>query len=62
VSEPATVVLPTGTGKTKTMLPLFASERPGRVLVLVPSERLRAQIADTAAPTTASSSPRWSRT
>jgi len=43
-TEPATVVLPTGTGKTETMLALFASERPTRVLILVPSDSLRAQI------------------
>jgi superfamily II DNA or RNA helicase len=46
-SEPATVVLPTGTGKTETMVSLFASERPERLLVVVPSDRLRAQIAET---------------
>lgn len=45
-STPGTVVLPTGTGKTETMLALFASERLGRVLVLVPSDRLRIQIAE----------------
>lgn len=45
-SEPATVVLPTGTGKTETMVSLFASERPERLLVVVPSDRLRAQIAE----------------
>jgi superfamily II DNA or RNA helicase len=46
-SEPATVVLPTGTGKTETMVSLFASERPERLLVVVPSDRLRTQIAET---------------
>jgi superfamily II DNA or RNA helicase len=45
-TEPATIVLPTGTGKTETMVALTASERPARVLVLVPSDRLRAQIAE----------------
>lgn len=45
-TEPATVVLPTGTGKTETMLALLASERLTRVLVLVPTDRLRAQIAE----------------
>jgi len=45
-TTPGTVVLPTGTGKTETMLALFASERLRRVLVLVPSERLRVQIAE----------------
>jgi superfamily II DNA or RNA helicase len=46
-TEPATVVLPTGTGKTETMVALFASERLLRVLVLVPSDNLRTQIAET---------------
>jgi superfamily II DNA or RNA helicase len=40
----ATVVMPTGTGKTETMLAVFASQRPKRVLVLVPSDALRDQI------------------
>ena len=44
--EPATVVLPTGTGKTETMLALFAQERLARLLILVPSDRLRTQIAE----------------
>jgi superfamily II DNA or RNA helicase len=44
--EPATVVLPTGTGKTETMVALFASERLPLVLVMVPSQTLRTQIAD----------------
>ena len=44
-TEPATVVLPTGTGKTETMLALFASERLPRLLILVPSDNLRSQIA-----------------
>lgn len=41
---PATVVLPTGTGKTETMLSLFAKERTKKLLVLVPSDALRTQI------------------
>lgn len=45
-TEPATVVLPTGTGKTETMLALVASERIERVLIVVPSDNLRTQIAD----------------
>jgi superfamily II DNA or RNA helicase len=45
-SEPVTVVLPTGTGKTETMVSLFVSERPERLLVVVPSDRLRTQIAE----------------
>ena len=43
---PATVVMPTGTGKTETMLALFAASRPKRLLVLVPSDALRDQIAE----------------
>jgi superfamily II DNA or RNA helicase len=42
---PATVVMPTGTGKTETMLALFIAARLPRVLVLVPSEALREQVA-----------------
>lgn len=42
---PATVVLPTGTGKTETMLATLVYRRLGRVLVLVPSRALRQQIA-----------------
>jgi superfamily II DNA or RNA helicase len=44
-STPATVVMPTGTGKTETMLSLFASARLQRLLVVVPSDALRDQIA-----------------
>lgn len=39
-----TVVLPTGTGKTETMLSVFVSERLGKLLVIVPSDPLRSQI------------------
>jgi superfamily II DNA or RNA helicase len=42
---PATVVMPTGTGKTEAMLGLLAAARPNRLLVLVPSDTLRDQIA-----------------
>lgn len=45
-STPATVVMPTGTGKTETMLALFASARLPRLLVVVPSDALRDQVAD----------------
>lgn len=41
----ATVVMPTGTGKTETMLAAFCVERPAHLLVLVPSAALRKQIA-----------------
>jgi superfamily II DNA or RNA helicase len=43
--EPATVVLPTGTGKTETMLATLVYQRLGRTLVLVSSDTLRSQIA-----------------
>lgn len=44
--EPATVVLPTGTGKTETMLATQVYRRLERTLVLVPSDALRSQIAN----------------
>ena len=44
--EPATVVLPTGTGKTETMLSLQVYRRLGRTLVIVPSDALRTQVAN----------------
>lgn len=43
--EPSTVVLPTGTGKTDTMIASFCLE-PVRTLVVVPSDSLRAQISE----------------
>ncbi|WP_328999428.1 DEAD/DEAH box helicase family protein [Kribbella sp. NBC_00709] len=43
--QPATVVMPTGTGKTETMLALLVAAKPERLLVLVPSDSLRDQIA-----------------
>jgi superfamily II DNA or RNA helicase len=43
--DPATVVMPTGTGKTEAMVGLFAARRPECVLVVVPSDALRKQIA-----------------
>lgn len=42
--EPATVILPTGTGKTETMLSLQVYKRLPRILVIVPSVALRSQI------------------
>ncbi|MBO3752600.1 DEAD/DEAH box helicase family protein [Streptosporangiaceae bacterium NEAU-GS5] len=42
---PLTVVLPTGTGKTETMLALLVAAQIPRLLVLVPSDHLRAQVA-----------------
>ncbi len=43
--DPATIVMPTGTGKTETMVGLLVAERLGRVLVIVPTDNLRDQIA-----------------
>lgn len=44
-TTPATVVMPTGTGKTETMLALLVAARPSRLLVVVPSDALREQVA-----------------
>lgn len=44
-SQPATVVMPTGTGKTDTMIALFATGRLQRLLVIVPTDALRTQLA-----------------
>lgn len=44
--EPCTVVLPTGTGKTETMLSTAVYHRCRKVLVLVPSNSLRDQIGE----------------
>jgi superfamily II DNA or RNA helicase len=44
--EPATIVLPTGTGKTETMLADLVYDQIPRLLVLVPSDALRMQIAE----------------
>lgn len=41
----ATIVMPTGTGKTETMLATLVSARCTRVMVLVPTDALRTQIA-----------------
>jgi superfamily II DNA or RNA helicase len=40
----ATVVMPTGTGKTETMLALLVAARIERLLVVVPNDNLRTQI------------------
>jgi len=45
-SEPATVVMPTGTGKTETMIATVISEMIKRTLIIVPSNLLRKQTAD----------------
>ncbi|MGO4689551.1 DEAD/DEAH box helicase [Glaciibacter sp. 2TAF33] len=42
---PATVVMPTGTGKTDTMVTALVAQRIDRLLVLVPSDALRDQLA-----------------
>ncbi|MEK0002220.1 DEAD/DEAH box helicase [Escherichia albertii] len=42
--EPATVVLPTGTGKTETMLATMIYQRCERILLIVLSDSLRTQI------------------
>lgn len=43
--QPATIVMPTGTGKTETMLALLVSQRIQRLLVIVPTSALREQVA-----------------
>lgn len=42
----ATIVMPTGTGKTETMLSILTSARCERLLVIVPTDALRSQIAE----------------
>lgn len=44
--DPATVVLPTGVGKTETMMSVLVAERCPRLLVVVPTDALRTQIAE----------------
>lgn len=44
--EPATVVLPTGTGKTETMLSVMVYRGLSKLLVIVPSNSLRNQISE----------------
>lgn len=43
-TDPATVVMPTGTGKTETMLAVLVAARPETLLVVVPTDALRDQI------------------
>ena len=38
--------MPTGTGKTETMLGSLVSQNVGKLLIIVPSDQLRSQIAD----------------
>ncbi len=44
--QAATVIMPTGTGKTETMLSVLVSNRCSRLLVVVPTDALRVQIAN----------------
>src|SRR5207244_6039281 len=43
---PATIVMPTGTGKTDTMLSVLVSAGCSRLLVVVPTDALRTQLAE----------------
>lgn len=43
---PSTLVMPTGTGKTETMLGVFVSANIDKLLVIVPSDQLRTQISE----------------
>lgn len=45
-NEPATIVMPTGTGKTETMLALLIISQCRKLLVVVPTDALRTQIAN----------------
>ncbi|EST53806.1 hypothetical protein T458_14825 [Brevibacillus panacihumi W25] len=44
--KPATIVMPTGTGKTETMLGLLVANKCRKLLVVVPTDPLRNQIAE----------------
>lgn len=44
--QPATIIMPTGTGKTETMLAALVAHIGGPLLVVVPSQSLREQIAE----------------
>ncbi len=41
--SPGTIIMPTGTGKTETMLAALAAYQPGKLLIVVPSRVLRDQ-------------------
>jgi superfamily II DNA or RNA helicase len=45
-NEVATIVMPTGTGKTETMISVLVSSQCQRVLIVVPTDALRTQIAE----------------
>ncbi|HEX8377018.1 MAG TPA: DEAD/DEAH box helicase family protein [Pedobacter sp.] len=44
--DTATIVMPTGTGKTETMISVLVSTKCERLLIIVPNDALRTQIAD----------------
>jgi superfamily II DNA or RNA helicase len=45
-SHAATIVMPTGTGKTDTMLSILVTQRCERLMVVVPTDALRSQLSD----------------
>lgn len=45
-NETATIVMPTGTGKTETMISVMVSVRCRKILVIVPTDALRTQISE----------------
>jgi superfamily II DNA or RNA helicase len=45
LADPGVIVMPTGTGKTETMVALLVAAKLGRLLVIVPTTALRNQIA-----------------
>ena len=45
-NKPAIIVMPTGTGKTETMLSILVSKQCEKLMVIVPTDALRTQIAD----------------
>jgi superfamily II DNA or RNA helicase len=45
LADPGVIIMPTGTGKTETMVALLVAARLGRLLVIVPTTALRNQIA-----------------
>lgn len=45
-NEPASIVIPTGLGKTETMLSVVTSQQLDRILILVPTDALREQLSN----------------
>ncbi len=45
-NRPATIVMPTGTGKTETMLSILVANQCSKLLVVVPTDALRNQLAE----------------